>query len=112
VESALVEPVTRIAKKPAVRADPPDADAPTTSPRDIHGALRRTERDVEVDRVWREGDMYVQSDGQIARVLDNGDGTYSVVIRDMSNPSGAPTTVIPDLTQSQLDGRINRGDWE
>jgi hypothetical protein len=45
-------------------------------------------------------------------VLDNGNGTYDVVVRDMANPSGQPTTVLKDATQKYVDGKISRGDWE
>ena len=83
-----------------------------TSARDVHGQLRTGEREVDVDHVWRDGEMYIQQDGQIVKILDNGDGTYSVVVRDMSNPSGRPTTVIADMTQKQVQSRIDRGIWE
>jgi hypothetical protein len=82
-----------------------------TSDRDVHGKMRQSQRDVDVDRVWAEGDMYIQADGQIVRILENGDGTYSVVIKDPSNPSGEPTTVIEKLTESQLQSRIDREYW-
>lgn len=82
------------------------------SDRDVHGQLRTGEREVDVDHVWREGEMYIQQDGQIVKILDNGDGTYSVVVRDMSNPSGRPTTVIADMTENQIQNRIDRGFWE
>ncbi|GAA3875977.1 hypothetical protein GCM10022243_46100 [Saccharothrix violaceirubra] len=84
-----------------------------TSDRDVHGRMRTGQRQVDVDHVWQNGEMYIQGDGQIVKVLPNGDGnTYSVVVRDMSNPSGAPTTVLDALTESQLQSRIDRGWWE
>ncbi len=83
-----------------------------TSERDIHGQLRTGQREVDVNHVWAEGEMYIQGDGQIVKVLPNGDGTYSVVVRDMSNPSGGPTTVLDALTEKQLQSRIDRGWWE
>jgi hypothetical protein len=82
------------------------------SDRDVHGQVRTGEREVDVDHVWREGEMYIQQDGQVVKILDNGDGTYSVVVRDMSNPSGRPTTVIADMTERQVQSRIDRGFWE
>jgi hypothetical protein len=88
---------------------------PTTGPvsqRDIHGQVRQGERDVDVDYVWENGDLYIQEDGQMVRILENGDGTYSVVVRDPSNPSGEPTTVIEDMTEKQVQSRIDRGFWE
>ncbi|MEE6263808.1 hypothetical protein [Plantactinospora sonchi] len=56
--------------------------------------------------------MYIQDDGQIVRVLDNGNGTYDIVVRDMGNPSGAPTTVIKDASQRYVDNKLNNGRWE
>lgn len=82
------------------------------SDRDVHGQVRTGEREVDVDHVWTEGEMYIQQDGQIVKILENGDGTYSVVVRDMSNPSGRPTTVIADMTERQVQSRIDRGFWE
>lgn len=82
-----------------------------TSDRDIHGKLRETEREVDVDRVRKEGKLLYQADGQLVRVLSNGDGTYSVVITDPSNPSGNPTTTIPDITEKQLQSRLDREYW-
>lgn len=82
------------------------------SGRDIHGVGRVSERGVDVQHVWDNGDMYVQGDGQIVKVLDNGNGTHDVVVRDMANPSGQPTTVLKDATQKYVDGKISRGDWE
>lgn len=85
--------------------------AGVTSDRDVHGKMRQSQRDVDVDRVWSEGEMYIQADGQIVKILENGDGTYSVVVKDPSNPSGEPTTVIEKLTESQLQSRIDREYW-
>ncbi|MDQ4039235.1 MAG: hypothetical protein M3313_13020 [Actinomycetota bacterium] len=82
------------------------------SDQDVHGQLRIAEREVDVDQVWHEGEMYIQQDGQIVKILDNGNGTYSVVVRDMSNPSGRPTTVIAEMTERQVKSRIDRGFWE
>jgi hypothetical protein len=82
------------------------------SNRDIHGAGRISERGVDVTYVWDHGDMYVQGDGQIVKVLDNGNGTYDVVIRDMANPRGQPTTVLKDATQKYVDRKIAKGDWQ
>jgi len=86
----------------------------TVNPRDVHGALRGSERDVNWQEVWRDpnSEIYYQNDGQIVKVLGNGDGTYQVVIRDLSNPSGEPTTVIQRLTQSELNNNLRSGKWE
>lgn len=53
----------------------------------------------------------MQEDGQLVRVLSNGDGTYSVVVSDPSNPSGNPTTTFPKLTEKQLQSRLDREYW-
>jgi hypothetical protein len=83
-----------------------------TSARDVHGTDRTAMRGVDVDHVWQNGDMYVQEDGQIVKVLDNGNGTYDVVVRDMGNPSGSPTTVIKDATQKYVNNKVEGGQWE
>lgn len=80
-------------------------------PRDIHDAFRESYRDVDVDRVWSEGEMYFQEDGQIVKILDNGDGTYQVVVKDPSNLSGLPTTVIEALTENQFQQRLDSERW-
>ncbi|MFE2260225.1 RHS repeat domain-containing protein [Streptomyces griseosporeus] len=85
--------------------------AGSVSSRDIHGALRQTQRGVNVDEVWKKGDMYVQEDGQIVKTLSNGDGTSQVVIRDMSNPSGEPTTVIERMSDASIQRRLDDGRW-
>jgi Pretoxin HINT domain len=88
-------------------------DDGSIAPRDIHGQLRRAERDVKVDEVLEHGDMYVQiSDGQIVRALDNGDGTSDVVIRDLSNPSGQATTRIAGMSNRSIQRRLDDGEWE
>jgi hypothetical protein len=81
------------------------------SKRDIHGSFRNSYRGVDVQNVWDNGDMYIQGDGQIVKVLDNGNGTSDIVIRDMSNPSAQPTTVIKGATQKYIDGKIESGAW-
>jgi hypothetical protein len=85
----------------------------SVSPRDVHGALRQAERGVNVGEVWNspESEMYVQEDGQIVKALSSGDGTYSIVIRDMANSSGEPTTVISDYPQSAIDQNLRSGWW-
>lgn len=64
-------------------------------PRDVHGSDRVGSRGVDVQHVVENGHLYYQEDGQLVRVLDNGNGTSDVVIRDASNPSGQPTTGRP-----------------
>jgi hypothetical protein len=82
------------------------------STRDVHGTDRTGMRGVDVDHVWQNGDMYVQEDGQIVKVLDNGNGTYDVVVRDMSNPSGAPTTALKNATEKYVNNKVEGGQWE
>ncbi|MEV1011638.1 polymorphic toxin-type HINT domain-containing protein [Streptomyces sp. NPDC049881] len=83
-----------------------------TSDRDVHGVGRTGERGVDVAHVWENGDMYIQEDGQIVRVLSNGNGSYDVVVRDMGNPSGAPTTAMKDVSEQYVQNQIDRGRWE
>jgi hypothetical protein len=83
-----------------------------TAARDIHGADRTGMRNVDEQHVWDNGDMYIQDDGCIVKVLDNGNGTYDVVVRDMSNPSGKPVTSIKDATENYLNNKLNSGKWE
>jgi hypothetical protein len=78
--------------------------------RDVHGA-DRSGRGVDVQHVQENGHLYYQDDGQLVRVLDNGNGTSDVVVRDPSNPSGAPTTTIKDMPNTQVQARINSGRW-
>jgi hypothetical protein len=47
----------------------------------------------------------------MVRILDNGNGTYDVVVRDLSNPSGAPTTVLKDATERYVQNKIESGKW-
>ncbi|TDD96810.1 hypothetical protein E1298_02185 [Actinomadura rubrisoli] len=82
------------------------------SERDVHGAGRTAERGVDEDYVWENGELYIQSDGQLVRVLDNGNGTYDVVIRDPSNPSGQSTTVLKGATERYLQTKIDKGLWQ
>jgi hypothetical protein len=84
----------------------------STAARDMHGVDRTGMRDVDEQHVWDNGDMYIQDDGCIVKVLDNGNGTYDVVVRDMSNPSGKPVTSIKNATQNYLNNKIDSGKWE
>jgi type VII secretion system ESX-1 substrate len=83
-----------------------------TAARDVHGVDRTGMRDVDEQHVWDNGDMYVQDDGCIVKILDNGNGTYDVVVRDMSNPSGKPVTSIKDATEKYVNNKVNSGKWE
>lgn len=94
--------------------DPPPEDPQgggNTGGRDVHGTNRVGQRGVDVDHVWKNGDLYIQDDGQMVRILDNGNGTYDVVVRDLSNPSGAPTTVLKDATERYVQNKIESGKW-
>ncbi|SDJ32214.1 RHS repeat-associated core domain-containing protein [Frankineae bacterium MT45] len=79
-------------------------------PRDVHGADRVASRGIDVQYVTENGDLFIQNDGQLVRVLDNGNGTSDVVIRDASNSSGQPTSVI-QVPNSYVDGKIHSGAW-
>ncbi|WP_229071068.1 hypothetical protein [Actinoplanes sp. DH11] len=98
---------------------PPDPDdgpgrdeTPATDVRDVHGALRTASRDADPDFVWAHGDMYVQDDGRIVKVLDKGNGTYDVVVRDLSNPSDTPNTVMEGVSENYVQRKIDSGRWE
>jgi hypothetical protein len=82
-----------------------------TNIRDVHGGDRTAMRGVDVDHVWNNGEMYIQDDGQVVKVLDNGNGTYDVVVRDMSNPTGKPTTVLKDATEKYVQNKIDSEKW-
>jgi len=57
--------------------------APDAGGQDIHGPFRDATRDVDTDFVVENGDIYDQvTNGRTVYVLDNGDGTYSVVIHE------------------------------
>jgi hypothetical protein len=60
-----------------------------------------------VDYVWENGDLYIQDDGQMVKILDN-----DIVIKDPSNPSGEPTTVINKAKKQYVDNKIAKGIWE
>ncbi|MFI6079135.1 hypothetical protein ACIA5C_47280 [Actinoplanes sp. NPDC051343] len=84
----------------------------STAARDVHGVDRTGMRDVDEQHVWDNGDMYIQDDGCVVKVLDNGNGTYDVVVRDMNNPSRKPVTSIKNATQNYLNNKIDSGKWE
>jgi hypothetical protein len=90
--------------------EPPGGDG-VVDPRDVHGQVNTGSRGVDVPYVQENGELLFQDDGQLVRVLDNGNGTSDVVISDPSNPSGAPTTVIKDMPESQVQSRIDSGRW-
>ncbi|MDW6059738.1 PrsW family intramembrane metalloprotease [Streptomyces sp. FXJ1.4098] len=82
------------------------------SPRDVHSAIRRGEREVDVDKVWEDGELYIDVDkGNMIKVLDRGDGTSDVVIKDPSNPSGEPITSF-NAENSYIERHLNSGVWE
>lgn len=105
---------------PIPRTDAPDPNADWdaaansgssgVSARDVHGQ-NRDSRHVDVDNVWRNGAMYTQTDGQIVRVLDNGNGTFDIVVRDLSNPSGGHSTAMKDAPKNYVDKKIRDGKW-
>ncbi|MEU6221741.1 hypothetical protein ABZ845_30215 [Streptomyces sp. NPDC047022] len=100
-------------KPPTGGGEPPpeEPQGGGTGGRDVHGANRVGQRGVDVDHVWQNGDLYIQEDGQMVRVLDNGNGTYDVVVRDPANPSGGPTTVLKDATERYVQNKIESGKW-
>ena len=66
---------------------------------------------MDVPHVWNNGDLYFQENGQRVRVLDNGNGTSDVVVRDPANMSGESTTKIKDMPNRQVETRIQDGRW-
>jgi hypothetical protein len=65
-----------------------------------------------VAKVCSDGDMYIEPDsGNVVRVLDNGNGTSDVVVRDASNPSGEPITKIKNMLNNQVEARLEDGRW-
>ncbi|GIG55883.1 hypothetical protein Lfu02_02550 [Longispora fulva] len=94
-----------------MRTDHQGSGGESTAARDIHGKLRISEREIDVNEVKQDGDLYVQDDGQMVRVLDRGGGRSDVVIYDPGNPSGEPTTVI-NMSNSSVARRVDQGRWE
>jgi hypothetical protein len=87
-------------------------DSGSTSHRDVHSAVRRGERDVDVDKAWQDGELYIDVDkGNMIKVLDRGDGTSDVVIKDPSNPSGEPITSF-NAKNSYVERHLTSGVWE
>ncbi|QKV92449.1 PrsW family intramembrane metalloprotease [Streptomyces sp. NA02950] len=87
-------------------------DSGSTSQRDVHSAVRRGERDVDVDKVWQDGELYIDVDkGNMIKVLDRGDGTSDIVIKDPSNPSGEPITSF-NAKNGYVERHLGSGAWE
>jgi hypothetical protein len=96
---------------PASGEDPAPDEGRNVDERDIHGKLRQAGRGVDVEYVKQNGDLNYQDDGQLVRVLDNGDGTSDVAIYDPSNPSGGQTTVIKGKSNPSIKAAIESGRW-
>jgi uncharacterized protein YukE len=95
--------------------DPPDGDGTdpdegVVAPRDVHGQLRAGSRGIDEDYVREHGELYYQDDGQLVRILDNGNGTSSVVVYDPANPTKESTTAML-FTESQIQSRFKSGKW-
>ena len=95
--------------------DPPDGDGTdpgegVVAPRDVHGQLRAGSRGIDEDYVREHGELYYQDDGQLVRILDNGNGTSSVVVYDPANPTKESTTAML-FTDSQIQSRFTSGKW-
>lgn len=106
-------------RNPFARIDPlglqscdEEDEGESISERDVHGRGRQTERGVDVKDVWDNGELYIQNDGQLVKILETGNGKFDIVVKDMSNPSGAPTTTMKDATQKYIDNQIEKGRWE
>ena len=80
---------------------------PGIDPGAVHGKVRGASRNVEIEMVLEDGDLYFEGES-LVRVLANGNGTNSVVIR---NVAGTQQTVIESLTDSALAERLASGRW-
>lgn len=85
----------------------PERDSSTSS-RDVHDAVRRGERDIDAAYVWENGELYVNAEnGRLIKVLDKGNGTSDIVIKD---PSGASITRF-NAPNSYIERLVERGEW-
>ena len=73
--------------------------------------FRGATRDVDIDAVVRQGDIYHQSNGQRVYVMSNGDGTSSAAILDGPLTTDPLRTVIESVSDSSLANRISDGRW-
>lgn len=84
----------------------------STAPRDVHGQVQSGGRQIDVDHVWQNGDLYFDANsGNMIRVLETGDGNVDVVIRDPANPSGRPITSFHSTLKYVLK-QVGCGAWE
>lgn len=87
-------------------------DSDPVSSRDVHDSIRQGEREVDDVQVWKDGSLYFDTKkGNMLKILDRGDGTFDVVIKDPSNPSGKPITRF-NTTEKYVEKRIESGEWE
>ena len=84
----------------------------STAPRDVHGQVQSGGRQIDVNHVWQNGDLYFDANsGNMIRVLDTGDGNVDVVIRDPANPSGRPIISFHS-TMTYVLKQLGCGAWE
>lgn len=78
----------------------------------IHGELRQSQR-VSAGEIWNHPDseMYFQEDGQIVKVLSQGKGFNTVVIRNPAAEPGTYTTVMTDYTDEAIAAKLASKDW-
>ena len=76
----------------------------------VHAMYRGATREVDVDRVVADGDIYQQKDGRRAYVLSNEDGTSSAVILDGPLTDGL-VTVLESVPDTSLADRVADGFW-
>lgn len=80
----------------------------STDPSEVHGSLRGEERHIDENYVWQHGDLYTDElSGRLIRVLDNGNGTSDVVIRD---PGSDRTITQMRVKNSYVENRVARGE--
>lgn len=75
----------------------------------FHNDLNAASREVDVDDVWKNGELYIQYDkGRLVKVLDEGNGYRQVVIREAD---GKPVSSMR-ITENSFQERIADGRWQ
>lgn len=58
--------------------------------------------------VLEHGDLYYQTDGSLVRILDNGDSTSEIVIRDPAYRTGKEFTGMTGVPNSEVAAEVKR----
>jgi len=73
---------------------------------DFHNNLNRSERGIDIEEIWLDGDLYIQDDGRLVRVLDQGNGVHHAVIREPGTAAGTVDTgLVVIMPQGRRSGR-------